>query len=153
MADLLSSSDWTDIRSALQDVMETFFKLPVTYVRRTDRKLQAFHEKRSADLVATNYPLLALMVPENKDDESAKSLEVNKGYADLSEGYLYFNYQVLLNHNPALIDANGKPVITANKDSLILMGKEVTITGVNLVGPSESNFQLVKVHYKQEIQK
>lgn len=151
MADLLSASDWSEIRSALQDVMDTFFKLPVTYVRRTSRKLHAFHEDRAADLTKTSYPLFALMVPDSKDDDDSKSLEVNKGYADLSEGYVYFNYQSLANHTPALIDANGRPAFIANKDSLVLLGKEVTITGVNLVGPTQSNFQLVKVHYKQEI--
>lgn len=149
MPDLLSSSDWLEIRAAVKDVTDTFLKLPVVYIQRTTRKLSAFHENRSADLLQTNYNLFSLMVPENTERGRAQVDQRLSGSIDLSEGYLLFSYpdlQIL-----SLIGADGRPVFVANKDSFLLLGKEVSIIGVNLVGPTQTNFQLVKVHYKQQM--
>lgn len=150
--DQLSASDWTTIRSALQDVMDTFFKLDVQLTFRNKRRLTKFHEKRNDNLSTITYALKALYVPENRDDTTSQANQDKKGYADLTEGILYFNYQYLLTYSPPLIE-NGIPVIVANRDSVIVFGGEATIIGVNLVGPTESNFQLVKVHWKKILDK
>lgn len=150
MADLLSSQDWTDIRSSLEDVKDTFFKFPVTFRHRTTRKLENFHENREDDLAFVDYALLALKVEEKTDKES-KGTIMTKGAINDSEGYLYFSYQKLLAHAPPLI-ISGIPQMIINKDSVIFDGTEKTILGVNTVGPTESDFQLVKVTYKKQLQ-
>ncbi len=149
--DLLSSQDWAEFRSAIHDVTDTFMKLPVTYIQRRIRSLPGFHENRANDLLQTNYNLLALKVPESKDASQANVNQYPKGFIDVSEGYFLFSYPDLLAHNPPLIDSEGSPVFIANKDSFFSNGKEVTIIGVNLVGPSENDFQLVKVYYKNQM--
>lgn len=152
--DLLTDNDWSEFRSAIHDVTDTFFKLPVVYIRRGAdgaRKLTAFHEDRSTDLPQQNYNLIALLVPESKDSRESQAKQLPKGFPDLSEGYFLFNYADLKSQSPALINADGQPVFVPNKDSFFAVGKEYTIIGVNLVGPSEDDFQLVKVHYKQQL--
>lgn len=147
--DLLSAQDWSDIRSALTDVKDTFLEHPVTYRRRVTRTLNSFHESRKDDLSFTDYPLTMLLVPE-KEEDNAEVQQENKGYSDHSIGDMYFDYNVLLNHNPSLI-SSGQPVFIPNKDTFIILGKEVTIIAVTLIGPTEQNFQLVKVRYKKDI--
>lgn len=146
MADLLTGGDWTEIRGALQDVMDTFFKLPVTFVSRRQRKLVAFHENRKDDLEETTFEMMALLVPNNKDESKSQVTQEPKGFIDTSQGYLYFNYKWLKDNNFLLDD--GLPNMIPNKDSFRFMGVEVSIIGVNVVGPTEADFQLVKVQYK-----
>lgn len=150
--DLLSPQDWLDTRSALEDVKDTFFKFPVTYRNRTTRKLTNFHENREADLDYVDYPLFGLKVADKTDDDS-KGREMPKGSVDLAEGVIYFSFQKLLAHVPPFIDADKKCTFIMNKDSLIFEGEEHTIIGINNVGPTESDFQLVKVQYKKQLQK
>jgi hypothetical protein len=166
MADLISSSDWGEIRSALEDVKDTFFKFPVIFRKRTTRKLTNFHESREADLDYIDYPLLALKVEEKTDNES-RGTENKEGSVDIAEGYIYLSYQKLLVTNPPLItastfddtfdetftDGGGRHQFVLNKDSFIFDGMEHTILGVNLVGPTQSDFQLVKITYKKQLQK
>lgn len=148
--DLLSAQDWTDFRNALTDVKDTFLKKPLVLVKRDQRKLAAFHESRGSDLQAVNYTIPGLNVPDKRDDDS-KAREIRSGSTDLSEGYVLFDYNVLKNHNPVLIDVNGKCLIIPNKDSLIINGEELTIIGVNLLGPSETDYQLVQVQWKKDL--
>jgi hypothetical protein len=149
--DLLSAQDWGDIRAALTDVKDTFLEHPVILRRRAARKLANFNESRESNLISVDYPLVGLKVAKKTDDE-AKATEEPKGSLDISEGDLYFDYQKLLAHNPPLI-VSTMPQIIPNQDSLIMGGVEHTIIGVNNVGPTEADFQLVKVHYKQQMQR
>lgn len=149
--DLLTASDWGEIRSALQDVMDTFFKFPVVFVQRRTRKLTAFHENRNGDLQEAIYNWNALVVPENKDENKSQVDQYPKGFVDTSQGYLYFNYKWLKEQTPSFIFPSGRPNIVPNKDSFRFLGVEVTVIGVNLVGPTESDFQMVKVQYKNQI--
>jgi len=153
--DLLSANDWNSFRSAIKDLRDTFFKFPIIYIQRRTRTLSKFHEDRSEDLEAVEYPLSALQVPENKDDTDSEITISKSGAVDNSMGVLYFYYDDLLMHNPPLI-VGGEPVFVANKDSFKLdSGEEVTIMGVNLVGPtsgpSVANYQLIKVRYKKDL--
>ncbi len=147
---LISAGDWLDIRTALADVKDTFLMAPVLYVQRRTRKLSKFHEHRSDDLAEDTFELLCLKV-ELKVDDKAKVMQSKNGFADFSEGYLLFDYQVLLAHDPALIDGNGLPVFVPNVDTFVMHGQELTVIGVNLVGPTETDYQLVKVHFKKNL--
>lgn len=149
--DLMTAQDWTDFRTAIHDVTDTFFKLPVTYIQRRIHTLYGFNENRGKNEQQFAYVLNSLLVPEDHDRNRAQVQQDRKGFADLSEGYLYFSFPDLRDFSPSMIDSNGRPVFVANKDSFIMQGKEVTIIGINLVGPSQTDFQLVKVHYKQEL--
>jgi hypothetical protein len=151
MPDLLTSNDWLEIRSAIKDVTDTFLKKPVIFIQRKQRKLVAFHENRAQDLSQTSYILNTLVVPNSTDGDRSQAKEELKGMLDNSQGYLLFSYVDLKNHTPSLIQSDGKPVFAENKDSFYFDGREVSIIGINTVANTESDFQLVKVHYKNQL--
>ncbi len=146
---LLTVSDWAEFRSTLTDVKDTFLKMPVNYVQRGTRTLNPFHEHRKEDLTATVYALRGLKVERSSTDSEAKVMENAKGFMDNAEGYVLFDYQYLQAFTPTLINADGRSIFIPNKDTLVCQGEELTIIGVDLVGPTEADFQLVKVHYKK----
>lgn len=146
---LLTTSDWTDFRSALTDVKDTFLKMPISYVQRIKRTLHPFHEHRKEDLEATVYVLRGLKVERSSTDSEAKVMQSAKGFMDNAEGYILFDYQYLQAFTPSFINSDGKCVFIPNKDTLICQGEELTMIGVDLVGPTEADYQLVKVHYKK----
>lgn len=148
---LLTASDWSEIRSALTDVKDTFLIMPLLYIRRSGRRAVAFNDNREENLNFLAYALEGLIIEEHRDDSTAQVQEAQKGYADLSEGLVYFDYQKLQNLPQSFIDANGLPVFVPNKDTLYLFGREATIIGVNVVGPTQTDYQLVKVAYKFQL--
>lgn len=150
MANLLSTDEWNEIRGAIHDVTDTFLKKPITYIQRTERKLYAFNESRADTMNKTPYNLVCLVVPENTDASQAQVMQDQKGSFDGSEGYFLFSYPDLLAFSPSMI-SGGNPVFKPNVDTFKLDGIEYTIIGVNLVGPTEGDFQLVKVHYKKQL--
>lgn len=147
---LISDGDWLEVRAALKDVKDTFLIMPVTYAQRRARKLTMFHENRKNDLELITYRLTCLKIEEANSDK-ALVMQSQKGFADISEGYLLFDYQVLKAYIPNFIDADGRCVIIPNQDTMVCQGEELTIIGVNLVGPTQTDFQLVKVHFKKNL--
>lgn len=150
MSDLISSSEYAEIRSAIQDVKDTFFKLPVTVILYRTTKLTRFSEKKSNNLNPTSIAMTGLYVPSKSDDDS-QAMQDRKGFSDISEGAIYLGYTECLATTPALIDGNGSPNIIPNKDELEFLGRKATIIGVNILGPDEAVFHLVKVHYKMDL--
>lgn len=151
--DLLAAQDWLDIRSALTDVKDTFLKKQIIYRQRTARTLNGFHEKRDNDLQQTDYVLMALIVENSTDQSMSQGQLTIKGEANFAQSYALFDYQKLKSHVPPFIDLNGKSIFVPNKDTFIVNGEEVTILGVDLTGPTESDYQLVKVPFKKILNK
>jgi hypothetical protein len=149
--DLLSAGDWLEFRSAIHDVTDTFFDLPVIYAQRRTRKLSKFHENRGDDLEVIGYNLLSFNVPNHTDESRSQAEALAKGSADFSQGYLSFSYLDLKNNTPSMIDVNGNPVFIPGKDTFFALGQELNILSVNLVGPSETDYQLVKVQYRKSL--
>lgn len=148
--DLLSPGDWAEIRDALQSPMITFFKMPCIYIRRQKKQAAAFQEQRDQIWENAQFPLLCLFIPD-KTDDSALTMRTQQGSMDLTEGVMYFNYKVLKEHSPPFINAAGESTFVVEQDSFLVLGIERRIIGVALVGPTESDFQMVKVAYKNVI--
>lgn len=149
--DLISPEDRLEARAAWQDVMDTFIQLPVIFIQRTNQLAVPFNENRQANKKFVAYQMLALTIEEHKDDSTAQVKETKDGYIDLSEGIFYLNYKKLKEGTPSFIDSKGFPVFKTNVDTFYAWGREMTIIGVNLVGPWESDYQLVKVAYKLQL--
>lgn len=147
--DLLSAQDWADFRGAIKDVRDTFFDLPVTILFYNEVSLSNFNESKRTSRVPVNVNLLALNVPRKTDDDSQAD-QMRQGFMDDSEGYCLFHYPDLLASTPALI-VGGQVQIKTNRDTMKLNGEEVVIIAVNLVGPTEQDFQLVKIQYKRKL--
>jgi len=158
MADLLTEQDRAEIRSAIQDVFDTYMKMPATLeIRNLGEKLAAFNEQRSQHRDAETFDVLCLYLPD-KNDEDAEAMKSRDGYFDNTEGVIYIPVSTLKGTTPPLWDDGTGTVITANRDSIVIQGERLTIFGVNAVGPDEgtlnvdqSTFYMVKLQYFNEL--
>ena len=151
MADLLTDEDRAEISSAIEDVIDTFFRKTVKLVTYRQPKLSAFNEKREDKNEECITELLGLWIPDNTDDD-AEADRRSEGTLDDSEGVVYFGYQDLKNATPSLIKENSLQVdIVPNTDKLRIDGEDRDIIGINLVGPKLQEFFLLKVHYSNPI--
>lgn len=146
---LLSDQDWLDFRGALVDVADTFHLCPVQILFRTEIRLTAFNESRASNKAITAIDLLCLNVERSSFDAGAKAMMKQEGFMDNAEGYILLHYLTAKNAVPSLIDANGASALRENRDTIMLLGLERDIMGVNLVGPTQTDYQLVKIHYKK----
>lgn len=151
MADLLTAAERAEILSAIQDVTDTFMKIPVILKQRRDKLITAFNENRDDNSNTYEIELLGLFVPEKTDTDAEAMLDTS-GALDASQGDVYFNYQDLLNlESPSLINNAGQVDIVPNKDTIVIKDEERDIIAVDLVGPNEDIFYLVKLIIKNRI--
>lgn len=144
--DLMTASDWGTFRSAIKDLRDTFFDLPITIIFRNEAGLTNFSDSKKDNRSAVPIAFTGLNVPKNTDNDS-QSNQRKDGFMDESEGYCLFHYPDLLASTPPLI-VGGQVQVKVNRDTMKFNSEEVAIIGVDLVGPTEQDYQLVKVHYK-----
>jgi len=150
MPDLLTDQDRRDFDAAVQDLKDTFFRIPAAIRKRTQRRLEAFNEDIDRTLASCDIEFTGLYVPDKTDDD-AEADRRHKGTLDNSEGFIYIGYDEALATTPPLINDNGDADIIPGQDTLLLLGNEYTIIGVNLVGPRLDIFHLVKIHWSKRI--
>lgn len=147
MADLLSAAERVEIRSAIQDVFDTYMKEPaILHIRNQGEKLSAFNESIEDSKAELKIELFVLYIPDTSDTD-AESEQRKEGYFDNSEGVIFIPVSTLKGTTPILWDDLKGADIVPNRDTIIIKGKERTIMGVNPVGPDESSFFLVKLQY------
>lgn len=146
MADLLSGQDWAEFQSAIKDATDTFFKLPVQVVTR--KRVAALFNEGDDNYEPQTYQVQALAVY----DADGKAKVEQSGAADLTGGYLLFNYADLLAAD--LIDAATNTVaVTAGQDKVVFNGISFYIESPpQLVGPMQDRYALVKLHFHKNIQ-
>lgn len=149
--DLLSAGEWGEFRSAIEDVTDTFFDMPTVLIIRSGRTLTPFHENREKDLNEAQFFFRTLRVENSSDESRSQAMIAGKGAGDFAQGYFLFYYKDLLNNDPSFINSEGKCTIIPNKDSIYAAGIEHTILSVNLVGPTETDYQLVKIQFKKQL--
>ena len=148
MVDLVSDSEWTEFKSAIADVFETFANTDVTIRRRTTG-LTAVNQNITNDNTSTDTILKAVFVQIGTDTDAQVKLD-HKGSLDRTEMYVLFNYEVY--KAAGLIDANGNNLVLEGKDSIIIRTKKYDIIGINELGPVDNDGALpgqealVKIH-------
>jgi len=147
MADLLSSSDRQAFKDAIQDVTDTFFKVPII-IRKRSRSLSLFNEDVDDNSEFVDHNALGLWVPANTGD-AGKAEREPWGSVDLSEGRLLFNYCDI--DDLGLIKPDKTFDFNPNTDTIVSFGKEYEVEGSNLVGPNDDKFALIKIHFKNRI--
>ncbi len=154
MADLLSDSDWNQIHGAIRDVTDTFFKHKIVLTK-YEQERSIFNENKEHDTITTSYDLVCLIVPAKTGSE-AKDTRKSYGSIDLSEGYILFNKEYLLENNLVDID-NNNVLINSNVDDLTYQGTKLDLIGQEEVGPNKNvnlqqgDYELFKVHFKKVI--
>ena len=147
MADLLSAEDRAEVRSAIQDVFDTYMKEPaILCIRNQGQKLSAFNEGIDDVKAVVKYELDVLYIPDTSDTD-AESEQRKEGYFDNSEGVIYIPVPSLKSTTPKLWDDASEADIVPNRDTIIIKGKERSIMGVNSVAPDEGSFFMVKIQY------
>ena len=90
MADLLTPGDYAEIKAAIQDTTDTFFKVPILYTK-IKKGYSKWQNNKEDNSTSTEYNLLALDIYD-KTGASAKNSRKEIGSMSLLEGYLYFNW-------------------------------------------------------------
>ena len=144
---LLTPEDILAFKSAIKQVTDTFNKVPVKIIQRS-KKVTVFNQSRKDTNTNTEYNLFALSIYDTQDTGSEPK-KSEAGSLDMTEGYLLFNFEDL--DAAGLIGAapDYSPLIVANRDTVEFYGKVFEIEGVNLTGPVEDKYALVKLHFKR----
>ena len=151
MADLISASERAEMRSAIQDVFDTYMKEPaVLKIRNQVETLTAFNEDLDLHKAPVDVAVNVLYLPDKSDDD-AEAEQRKEGYFDSSEGVVYIPISTLKATDPILwSDLSGADIVP-NRDTIVIKGKTRTIKGVNPIAPDESSFFMLKIHYFNEL--
>lgn len=151
MADLISPAERAEIRSAISDVFDTYMKEPaILKVRNQGETLTAFNEGLDSHKTPIDFAMDVLYLPDTSDSD-AEAMQRKEGYFDSSEGVVYIPVSTLKATTPVLWTDEGGVDIVPNRDTIVIKGKTLTITGANPVGPDESSFFMVKLQYFNEL--
>lgn len=89
MPELITPGEFTEIRSVIQDVTDTFHQKTITYILKGE-SLDIHGEDRN-DQDKTEYDIPGLVVWEKTSDD-AKVKKDSSGNTDLTQGYVNFNF-------------------------------------------------------------
>ena len=140
MASLLSPQDIAAAQNALEDVMDTFFTLPITLIRITEKKPDRWNTGTHA---AVRYELNALY--EQSSNQTDVAQVGATGVYDDSDGLFSLSFKAL---DAAGLVANGLPAINPATDTIEAQGKVYDILGVHPDGFLVERYELVKLIVK-----
>lgn len=144
MADLLSSADRNEIRSAIGDVTDTFGQKPITY-KRKGISLDRMNKDRD-NQKTTDYIINGLVVWENTDNK-ARTMETRQGGYDYSMGYVLLNVKDV----PAALMTGSNFNGTPEADDIAFDGITYKVRGINMLGQFPDQYTLVKIHFRKNL--
>ena len=151
MAKILTDADFARFRVLFNDVMETFFRVSVTYRIHTTT-LSRFKRDHKANSANNNYTDHVLVVQIIWDDGSEKGQvdmgSDNKGSMDFKEGKIFVAYDDLKALD--LINGDGNPVMSEPDDRIVIRTKEYEVTGVVPLGQWKDEEVLVQITFKTQ---
>lgn len=145
MAKFLTDTDFADIRSAVNDAIETFAQLEVTYKKLRKRTRSRFNRELTTDQNFDDYILNVLEVWEK--NEKGMSQVDEKGKWDFSEGYLLVQFDAI--ETLGLVDVNGNITMDQDVDKVLIKGVEYEVNGVITLGQLKDKDCLVKIQFKK----
>lgn len=145
MAKFLTDQDFADIRSAVNDTIETFAQLSVTYKRNQKRTRSRFNRELTTNQAFDDFTINVLEVWEK--NEKGMSQVDEKGKWDFSEGYLLTGFDAIDALN--LVDGNGNNTMDQNVDKVLIRGIEYEVLGVITLGQLKDKDCLVKIQFKK----
>lgn len=147
MAKFLSDSDFADIRAAINDVVDTFANIEVTYKKLGRRTLSRFNRELTDDQVFTDITLNALQIWEQNEKGFAQ-VDV-KGKWDFSEGYALIAYDAIAAAD--LVDEDGNVLMEEEVDNIVIKGITYEVRGIIQLGPIKDVDSIVKVQFKKNL--
>ena len=149
MSDKMSSAQWAKFRNAIKDVTDTFADTDVKIIKRVE-SLSAFNQNRSDTTTTTDFNYKGVVVYAGSGNDAQYKQNV-KGSFDSSEGYVLINYEEF--RDGGLIDSDGNHKMNEGLDNLSFRGKDYDIEGANILGPSDGQEAVVKIHFKRLLKK
>lgn len=145
MAILISDADFQLIRETINDVVETFGQLPITYRKLDRRTASRFNRDQQNQQTFTDYALLGLLVWQI--NEKTSKVDVY-GKWDFSEGYIIFGLDAL---DTAGLVFQGDVTMEGEVDRVSIRGKEYQVVGIAQKGQLKDRDAIVKVQIKKDL--
>ena len=142
MPDLLTTQDFTDIRNAVNDVADTFFKQPISYKVDKDTATRFQRDIKTAR-VFTTVTLNALVVWE-KTGNNSENKQSQTGAYDIYRGYCLVKYDDAA--TLGIIDSDKNVLVNPPQDKLTIGTVDYYVIGVNLIGQLGAKECLLKIH-------
>lgn len=139
--DLLTAQDVAAVREALENVMDTFLTLPITY-KKASTLPDAWGENKAQQF--TNYNLFALYV--ESDNQTSTVDRTSTGAYDVVDGYFLLSF---LRLQEAGLVVNGLPDMNPATDFVEANGKTYQFEGVPVIGQFKGRFECVKIIVKK----
>lgn len=144
MTKLLDDNDFAEIRSTVNDVMETFTQKEIIYKLSEKHTPSRFGRDNHITSNKTDKLLLALVVWEvNQSELEAREF----GRYDFSIGYALFGWDYLVTEG-LITGTPLKPIFIPEKDKIVIDGDELEIIGVWHGGQLKDTDAVVKVYFK-----
>lgn len=145
MAILISDADFQLIRDTINDVVETFGQLAITYKKLDRRTNKRFNRGNQTEQTFTDYPLSGVLVWQV--NEKTTQVDVFGKY-DFSEGYMIFGFDAV--EAAGLVD-NDNVTMEGEVDRIVIRGKEYQVIGVASKGQLKDKDAVVRVQIKKEL--
>ncbi len=145
MAKLISTAQFNQIRSAINDVIDTFMELDVTLIQPGKYFSKVGEVSEESDLERV---LKGLKVAEESEEDLTTD-RTNVGSVDKSEVDVYFGFDYLKGLIPPLISSENKILIDPDTDSMKIDEVLYRIIGAASVGPIKNVDALVIVRLKR----
>jgi len=153
MSKLLTDQDFTDIRSAIGDVSETFLQKEITYklFQESMNRMNTDQNKHSS---YERFDLMGLIKWETTEPQ-----ETRQGVSHLQNGYVLFNIDALLSvtgesGGVLISDENGvlSVLMLETVDRIEIDGEEMLVTLVQQIGQLKDRNVMLKVFFARQVQ-
>lgn len=147
MAKLISQDEFTEIRTVLNDVQETFYGTQIIY-KKDKNTVTRFQRDIEEKRTYVEYNLDVLVVW-NATGNSAEIVRNTIGASDENVGYCNVAYDEML--AKGLIDANKNLITKPAEDKLIINNKEYPILALVKLGQLWNTEVVVKILFRKDI--
>lgn len=143
---LLTSTDFANIRDNLNDVMFTFLKRPITYKKDSNTNTR-WQKDNAVARQYTNISLNGLVVWGTSNEDFELKTEIT-GAKDFGEGYVLLRYD----------DCTAQGIVTAGnfttttpQDKIAFNGVDYYVRAIVMSGQLENEEVLVKVFFRKDL--
>lgn len=136
---LITDAEFDDIRSNLNDVMDTMLQRPGIYKKDTE-EVSRWGRDKSTTRVYTDIPLSILVVWGGED----KNTQTRNGSYDGTQGYVLVKYDAAL--AAGIVSVGQQFTGETPQDLIQFSGVTYEITGMNLLGQLKDTDCVVKFH-------
>lgn len=143
MTKLLTDSDFAQIRTAVNDISESFLQKTVVYKRKIE-SLDRMNRDLNVKGSFSDVNLDVLVVWEQTEVVTDRTT----GTMDLSDGYILVNYDAIA---ATSLMISGKLITNVAIDKIVLDGSEMRLIGIETLGQLKDTFTMVKFYVKRKL--